>query len=159
MKDIRKRVEVIIYNPDLKKILVAIWKREDGKEFCCFPGGGIEEGESIKQAAVKECLEEVGIRIKEDQVNPIMIAPISPFDATKAPEQVHYAGDQTMIVRGVYACHDAGKHGCEGDAMPFTWEDPRVALGMLQNETKESPWRVEAVKMLMFNQMFTYPAK
>jgi 8-oxo-dGTP pyrophosphatase MutT (NUDIX family) len=59
---IRDRAEMLIISADghEKKILLI----GDGKGLYAFPGGGINVGESPKQAAIREALEEAGARLK-----------------------------------------------------------------------------------------------
>jgi 8-oxo-dGTP pyrophosphatase MutT (NUDIX family) len=42
------------------------------EDFWFTPGGGIEDGESITDAAVRELWEETGLRIEPDQLGPIV---------------------------------------------------------------------------------------
>jgi 8-oxo-dGTP pyrophosphatase MutT (NUDIX family) len=62
----RKRVEVFIRYQD-DKLIVGINKRW-GKAITQAPGGGVESGESLERAAEKECLEELGIKIKNPKL-------------------------------------------------------------------------------------------
>lgn len=56
----RKNVGVVVFNKDGKVLLCA---RNDQAEDCWqFPQGGIEKGESIKDAAERELYEETGIK-------------------------------------------------------------------------------------------------
>jgi 8-oxo-dGTP diphosphatase len=41
----------------------------------CPPGGHLEPGESISQAAIRECYEEIGIQIERRQLIPIGVTP------------------------------------------------------------------------------------
>lgn len=43
---------------------VMMHRIRDGKEFFVFPGGGVEDGESLEEAVVRECLEELGVTVK-----------------------------------------------------------------------------------------------
>ena len=52
-----RAVGIIIRN---KKILL-IYRIKDGKEYYVFPGGAIEEGESSKEAVIREVKEELSI--------------------------------------------------------------------------------------------------
>lgn len=58
--DLRHKVEVIIYN-DEKKFCIAHPTPE--KNFYTIPGGGIDKGETLFEAAKREAMEEVGIEI------------------------------------------------------------------------------------------------
>lgn len=55
------RVRAVIIKND--KVL-AIKRDKEGDHFWCFPGGGIEEGESEQEALERECLEEANINVK-----------------------------------------------------------------------------------------------
>lgn len=63
MKNLTKRVScrAIIFNQDE---LVVMYRNKDGRIFYTFPGGGLEENETLKQCIVRECMEEFGIDVK-----------------------------------------------------------------------------------------------
>ncbi len=49
----------------LKDNKLAVMQRiKDGREYCVFPGGGIEEGESFEECVERELMEEFGIVVK-----------------------------------------------------------------------------------------------
>lgn len=146
MKKIRNRVEVVIYHRDTKKVLLAHWKKPEGVQYV-FPGGGIEQDESIVQAAYKECLEEVGIKI--DLVCEIHRGPIKPIDAEALANEIHYRGDQTVYVTGRYVDRDYSKHDCEGDAMSFDWHDPVIAAGMVRDGSADGEHRAQAIRNII----------
>lgn len=57
------------------KVLMIRRREREGKLLWAFPGGGIEDGESPEQAAVREAAEEVGLEVKAvktlgDRVHP-----------------------------------------------------------------------------------------
>ena len=58
----RPRVEVYLLKNN--NIILGKGKNSQGKEFLTFPGGGVDEHESIEDAATREVLEELAIRIK-----------------------------------------------------------------------------------------------
>jgi 8-oxo-dGTP pyrophosphatase MutT (NUDIX family) len=60
----RKRVEVYIIKDD--KLIIGF--RKDSTDKYLPPGGGVEKGQSLEQAATMECLEELGIRIKNPRL-------------------------------------------------------------------------------------------
>ena len=64
-KKTRKAVRVFLIEDD--KIVTIKYKREMDKNYYDIPGGKIEEGETSKQAAIREFKEETGI----DIANPI----------------------------------------------------------------------------------------
>jgi 8-oxo-dGTP pyrophosphatase MutT (NUDIX family) len=44
--------------------LALIERNKQGRHYFAFPGGGVDEGETDEQAAVREAEEELGIRVK-----------------------------------------------------------------------------------------------
>lgn len=57
---IRQRVAVIVF--DGSNILL-LYRQKQGKHYYVIPGGGVELGETLEQAAVREALEETGLEI------------------------------------------------------------------------------------------------
>lgn len=53
---------------DDNRILLVRYRREDGSTFLVTPGGALEEHENIADAAVRECLEETGVRVTPRKV-------------------------------------------------------------------------------------------
>lgn len=43
---------------------VGVLKRNDYKEYYTFPGGGLEEGETLEEGVIREIKEEFGINVK-----------------------------------------------------------------------------------------------
>lgn len=146
MKKIRNRVEVLIYHRDTKKVLLAEWVKPEGIQYV-FPGGGIEEDETIAKAAYKECLEEVGIKI--DMVCEVHRGPIRPIEGVELLTEVHYCGDQTVYVTACYKDRDYTKHNCEGDAMAFDWYEPVIAAGMVRDGTQDGEHRAQAIRNII----------
>lgn len=143
MLKVRNRVEVIIYNTHLAKVLVAYWKKQD-EEIAVFPGGGVEENESVEEATVKECLEEVGIRVKDVIV--LTKGPIKPIPDSDLQAQTKYRGDQTIYVAARFSDRDYSKYNCEGDAMPFTWETPLAAAALVNGSSFDGFHRAQAMR-------------
>ena len=61
--DIHKAAGIIIRD---RKLLV---ERSKNKEFFIAPGGSIEQGETSKQALVRELMEEFQIKVREDDLD------------------------------------------------------------------------------------------
>jgi len=57
----QKRAVAIIIKD--RKVLL-MHRIKNGKEYFVFPGGGVEEGESLEQAVVREIKEELGLDVK-----------------------------------------------------------------------------------------------
>jgi len=62
MSSIRAKIVCLLRNAD-RILLLHITDPYDGREFLIPPGGGVEFGETLEQAVVREIAEEVGIRI------------------------------------------------------------------------------------------------
>lgn len=61
----RIRAVAIIVNDD--KILV-IHRINNGKEYFVFPGGGVENGETVEQAVLREVQEETALEVKIEKL-------------------------------------------------------------------------------------------
>lgn len=59
-----QRAVVVIINKD-RILLIHRFKR--GKEYYVFPGGGIEDGEAIEQAVIREAKEETNLDVSLDR--------------------------------------------------------------------------------------------
>ncbi|KKT74799.1 MAG: NUDIX hydrolase [Candidatus Nomurabacteria bacterium GW2011_GWA1_46_11] len=44
--------------------VLLLWRNNHGREYCVFPGGGVEEGETKEEAVVRELMEETSITIQ-----------------------------------------------------------------------------------------------
>jgi 8-oxo-dGTP diphosphatase len=56
---------------------VLIGRRRDGKPLWVFPGGKIDPGESPEETAVRETLEETGLRVRAVQVIGSRVHPVT----------------------------------------------------------------------------------
>lgn len=71
MEEQRNKIPVTVQIVLIKKNKILLMKRfntgyEDGKY--CLPGGHVEKGEEIKQAGIREAKEELGIDIKNEDL-------------------------------------------------------------------------------------------
>ncbi|MBI2332364.1 MAG: NUDIX domain-containing protein [Chloroflexi bacterium] len=57
----RKRSGIILIHEGK---LALIERHKQGRHYFAFPGGGVDEGETDEQAAIREAEEELGIRVK-----------------------------------------------------------------------------------------------
>jgi len=59
----RKRATLFVVNTIDDKILM-IHRKRDGEEYYIVPGGGVEDGETVEEAAYREADEETGLEIE-----------------------------------------------------------------------------------------------
>lgn len=84
---------VIVFDNDRRVLML---KRSDNGCWC-FPGGAIELGEKVEEAAAREVLEETGIKV----------GPMKLFGVFSGLEMHHIYpnGDEVYIVDVVFSCH------------------------------------------------------
>lgn len=129
----RRCVRVIIQKGDkvliCKKFMRGEWV---GYE---FPGGGIEPGESIKATVVKECLEEVGILVKNVQALGIEFT--YELDYPNPERAKLYRGGIDLWQRCVYVRDDKHLFNTEGDGVSSTWVTLNEAVKLINESPKD----------------------
>jgi 8-oxo-dGTP pyrophosphatase MutT (NUDIX family) len=119
---LRERVACFVFN-DKKEVLTA---PNPYRDTYIFPGGGIEEGQSIIDAAKVECLEEVGIEIGSIEELPI------------PPRITLMSGETKKLVRGLKnRWHDGTI--IYGVKALYVRDDNRL-LGSVGDELKGKCW-------------------
>ena len=101
---------VLIQN-NAGQVLLGLRKGSHGAGEWCFPGGHLEFGETVFETAKREVVEEVGLEVKEEQMELISVADEMRYIKT---DNKHY------LNLGVKARYQGGEprlmepHRCEG---------------------------------------------
>lgn len=61
--NMRKSSRVIIYSKQDIESIYLIYRVKNGEIYYVIPGGGVEDGESFEEAAVRESIEETGVEL------------------------------------------------------------------------------------------------
>lgn len=100
-----------------------------------FPGGGIEEGDTLEQTAIKEVLEEVGVEAKEV----VNLKLYQKYDVLyKDPERAKIfrgGSDTWMAVR--FLRENKKLLNSQGDSFPFTWQTFEQAKSTVRSYPKD----------------------
>lgn len=137
----RRRVEVAILKGD-QILLTKNKDKSSGKEWYGFPGGGTE-GKTDVETAKQECLEEVGILIKEPTKTEIFKTEESINDKKGRAEK--YRGSKTRYFVADYDAVDKSKLGDDGDSVRYVWKTKKEALELLGNDPLNKS-RIQVVK-------------
>ena len=123
----REAVRVIVVK-DGKYVLLgreAYDENPKGKFNCFdFPGGGIEEGQTAEEAAIRECLEEVGVLIKNPRPLGLEFYCDIKFRGEWGQK---YRGNLDRWYIADYHADEKSLHGSEGDRMPYEWVTIQIA--------------------------------
>ena len=115
--EIRDRVEVLITKDD--RVCVAWWKGIKTAANICFPGGGVEAGDTHEQTVVKECLEEVGIQVKNISYLGIREKGTAVFSTVK--EGLDKFKTETFVYTAEFESVNMKLFNVEGDGMEYEW--------------------------------------
>lgn len=112
--DIRKAAGIIIRN---RKLLV---ERSKNKEFFISPGGSIENGETPKQALIRELMEEFQIKVNESD--------LEEFNTFTAPA----AGDESRkVIMNVFTVNNfIGEPAPDHEVEEIAWINSNIPSGM-----------------------------
>lgn len=143
VSEYRPCVRVII----LKEGKVLLGKRKYGGEFKHyeFPGGGVEKGYSPEETVVKECLEEVGIRV--DNIRELGYVLRYPVSFYKKEKKVNYIGNVDKWYVADYVREDRSLYGDDRDQFEYLWKAPGDAVEAI-NKGPRSPTNSSKLKAL-----------
>lgn len=122
----RQKVEIVI----IKDKDICICQPTNDKPWYCFPGGGIDEGESIIEASKREALEEAGILI--DNILQPFSSYVQVYHLVKPSSDKKYIGTEVRYVIGRYVREDKSIFGSEGDARPIDWYEIKYAIKLFE---------------------------
>lgn len=119
----RAKVEVMVINQDWTRVMLC--RRRDGLQI--FPGGGTEPGETVEQTAIREVLEETGVRCKNVRTTGLT------HTRGRIPQRwaERYDGQVTTLVVAEFDALDDSLYNVEGDAMPWKWYRGNEALELV----------------------------
>lgn len=110
---LRQKVEVVV----MRDSKICLCPPTSRRRYWTIPGGGIDEGESMIDAAIRESLEEVGIRIKN--VQPLNFSKV--FMNTSRAAQEGYAGGESHFYVADWDREDKSLFDTAGDGRTYKW--------------------------------------
>lgn len=84
-----------------------------------FPGGGVEEGETLEEAATREVLQEVGLKFKN--LRRLRYEVQTKHRLKGGDRAAKYSGTDMVYFIADYDGEDHSRLNEEGDGMPFEW--------------------------------------
>lgn len=141
---IRDRVEVLITKDD--RVCVAWWRGIKTPNNICFPGGGVEEGDTHEKTVIKECLEEVGIQVKDITYLNIREKGTTVFSNVEGG--LEKFGAETFIYTAKFDSINMKLFNVEGDGMEYEWLTINKAIEMMSLSTEYKELRLRALASL-----------
>lgn len=141
---LRVKVEVIIVKNN--KVCLTEVTTKDNYTFYGFPGGGVEGEDSHEETGRKECLEEVGILVKD--ISYLGLNVILPATFVKTERDTQYSGIHKFNYMARFDKVDKSILGKDDDALPYRWVTIEEAVRKVSlNRFKDvAANRVEALK-------------
>lgn len=128
----RDRVEVVIVNKDGNVVIVKNKNPDTGETWSGFPGGGVD-GQSREDACRNECLEEVGIKIKN--IKPTGITHLEEGGMSKKENRhLKYRGSRTTWYIAEHDGQDRSKLGDDNDSRRYALESIKTALESIKSD-------------------------
>ncbi len=124
----RQRAELIVLHNG--RVLVTINQKGENN-WRGFPGGGIDEGETPEEAAVREALEEAGVTVTNIKHTGIIATKRG--IQSKVKDRSNYAGSQTHFVVATFSGINTSQYNTEGDAVKWEWLTMQEAMTVLQD--------------------------
>lgn len=139
----RRCVRVIITNN--KRVLLG--KKYINGRFAYYtvPGGGMELGDDIHSTVSKECLEEVGIRVKN--IQSLGLQKRIDMELKKDNRAERFRGSEDNWYTAEYVRKDTSCHGEDNDSFSYTWESVESAIAKISTE-KESTHTLSKIEAL-----------
>lgn len=142
---LRYRVEVIIIKND--KVLLTLvppYPPVVTKPYFNFPGGGIETGDTPEKTVQKECLEEVGIRVKNIQkinIEPFIQTHNQAFQKKTTSDRINqrgqeYSGYHTTFYSADFDKIDKSLYGHDDDEMKYKFVPVKEAVNIMKDQSK-----------------------
>ena len=144
----RNRVEVVIKKGD--KILLSVigaYTSKVTKPYYGLPGGGIEVGDSAVKTCQKECLEEVGVKIKNIKKIPIKsfkfkwakrtITDTADYSKELQKRIIQYKGSLTDYYIADFDKVDLSKYGgVDGQTTEYVFVSIPEAISLIERQIK-----------------------
>ena len=115
---LRARVVILSGAPGAEAVLLTAHHHPERPPFWCFPGGGVEPGESLAGAALREAEEETRLRVALDGVCYVQDRPEA--DAVDVFFRAHATGGRLALGRDPERDPDAGPVLSEVRWVPLT---------------------------------------
>lgn len=80
---LRPTARILLADPEGRVLLFSA-QEEDGSRWWFTPGGGMNRGETVPGAAVRELLEETGIAVTEAELGPVVATSVSRWYAAES---------------------------------------------------------------------------
>lgn len=112
-------------------IIIGVIPNINGSQYY-LPGGGVDPGESVIQCAVRETLEEMGIKVAN--ARPTGIASTIDFSDENRFNygKDKYRGAKTFLIEADFSCFDSTVLNIENDAMEFKHVGYQQAYELLE---------------------------
>lgn len=146
-KPIRERVEVVIKKPS-GKILVTINLGDKDPIWYGFPGGGIEPGQSLQEAAIAESGEEVHCLVEMTEVFYESVTSSYVASENKKHREQQFAGARTRYVLANLLTENVKWHTSDGDETNYTWMSIKDAHELFVRASATQESAVAALKAI-----------